>query len=549
MNFGEICLKENKISQTDFDGKEISTLKEKVQLYQLNFKSNIWNIFFQLYRSELVEVAYTEELSNRIDEINNLSNEVVTLKSTIDELLLNSNQAKLGRQDSSLEFEALSDKCPANGDNYNEASEAIQQDLMTELKSFEDKLKEKDKEIHLIDSNLKDKEQTIEKLHQILNFNSQFLVEIQTMNKMIEKKTKGSKAPSKAPSRDEFLDQQQFKESLEPETFHELSQVQAIQRLKENIEKILKEGMGSESPVLSGTKSQLQLQEERIKQAFLENEAAEKETEKKLGNNWGDDSPASLVEKTQQQDSEKTKLIEIGVESLSQQIVDSLVSTLSSEDNQINVLLPQTNKAFTHNGENTTEEIKQKNMEIKKLQDGLKFQKQQDKYHIEELQSSVQQERSQTLNMMEKLNEEKQGKTELQEEIYILRDELCDLQTQLVRHKDEIEELTSLYEAEKLQTLVLEEALAGEKENFNKLTKSLNDERKRSNETSSRDSDTIMELRTALEIEKEKEARLGVESPYPGGMKSHRGSKQSLLGSRQSLSHGQEKIQEDLVQV
>ena len=539
-------MKENKISQTDFDGREISTLKEKVRLYQLKFMSNIWNIFFQLYHSELVEVAYTEELSNRIDEITNLSNEVVTLKSTIDELLLNSNQAKLGRQDSSLEFEALSDKFPANGENYNGASEAIQQDLMTELKSFEDKLKEKDKEIHLIDSNLKDKEQTIEKLHQILNFNSQFLVEIQTMNKMIEKKSKGSKAPS----RDEFLDQQQFKESLEPETFHELSQVQAIQRLKENIEKILKECMGNESQELCEKKSQLQLQEERIKQAFLENEAAEKETEKKLGNSWGDDSPASTIEKTQQQESEKTKLIEIGVESLSQQIVDSLVSTLSSEDNQINVLLPQTNKAFTHhNGENTPEEMRQKNMEIKKLQDGLKFQKQQDKYHIEELQSSVQQERSQTLKMMEKLNEEKQGKTELQEEIYILRDELCDLQTQLVRHKDEIEELTSLYEAEKLQTLVLEEALAGEKDNFNKLTKSLNEERKRSNETSSRDSDTIMELRTALEIEKEKEARLGVESPYPGGMKSHRGSKQSLLGSRQSLSHGQEKIQEDLVQV
>ena len=115
--------------------------------------------------------------------------------------------------------------------------------------------------------------------------------------------------------------------------------------------------------------------------------------------------------------------------------------------------------------------------------------------------------------------------------------------------KDEIEELTSLYEAEKLQTLVLEEALAAEKDNFNKLTKSLNEERKRSNETSTRDSDTIMELRTALEIEKEKEARLGMESPYPGGMKSHKGSKQSLLGSRQSLSHGQEKIQEELVQV
>ena len=496
-----------------------------------------------------MEAAYTDELSNRIDEINNLSDEVVALKSTIDELLINSNKPKLGRQDSSLEFEALTDPGPAILENYNVAAEAIQQDLMTELQSYNEKLKEKDIEIHQIDAKLKEKDQAIEKLHQILNFNSQFLAEIQAMNKMIEKKTKGSKAPS----RDESLDQQNFKESLEPDTFHELSQIQAVQKLKENIEQLLR-GMGltinkiDDGPNgMLKNKSNLELQEERIKQAFLENEAAEKETEKRMQNTWGDESPAA--EKTCRE-AEKTKLIEVGVESLSQQIVDSLISTFSSEDNEINVLLPQTKKAFEHNnGEKSNEEIKHKNMEIKKLQDGLKFQKQQDKYHIEELQSAVQQERSQTLNMMEKLNEEKQGKTELQEEIYILRDEHCDLQTQLVRHKDEIEELTSLYEAEKLQTLVLEEALAAEKDNFNKLTKSLNEERKRSNETSTRDSDTIMELRTALEIEKEKEARLGMESPYPGGMKSHKGSKQSLLGSRQSLSHGQEKIQEELVQV
>ena len=496
-----------------------------------------------------MEAAYTDELSNRIDEINNLSDEVVALKSTIDELLINSNKPKLGRQDSSLEFEALTDPGPAILENYNVAAEAIQQDLMTELQSYNEKLKEKDIEIHQIDAKLKEKDQAIEKLHQILNFNSQFLAEIQAMNKMIEKKTKGSKAPS----RDESLDQQNFKESLEPDTFHELSQIQAVQKLKENIEQLLR-GMGlTINKIDDGAngmlknKSNLELQEERIKQAFLENEAAEKETEKRMQNTWGDESPAA--EKTCRE-AEKTKLIEVGVESLSQQIVDSLISTFSSEDNDINVLLPQTKKAFElNNGEKSNEEIKHKNMEIKKLQDGLKFQKQQDKYHIEELQSAVQQERSQTLNMMEKLNEEKQGKTELQEEIYILRDEHCDLQTQLVRHKDEIEELTSLYEAEKLQTLVLEEALAAEKDNFNKLTKSLNEERKRSNETSTRDSDTIMELRTALEIEKEKEARLGMESPYPGGMKSHKGSKQSLLGSRQSLSHGQEKIQEELVQV
>merc|ERR1719195_2415143 len=113
-------------------------------------------------------------------------------------------------------------------------------------------------------------------------------------------------------------------------------------------------------------KSNLELQEERIKQAFLENEAAEKETEKRMQNTWGDESPAA--EKTCRE-TEKTKLIEVGVESLSQQIVDSLISTFSSEDNEINVLLPQTKKAFEqNNGEKSNEEIKHKNMEIKKLQ-------------------------------------------------------------------------------------------------------------------------------------------------------------------------------------
>ena len=34
-HIGEIYLKENKLSQTDFDGREISTLKEKVQLLSI----------------------------------------------------------------------------------------------------------------------------------------------------------------------------------------------------------------------------------------------------------------------------------------------------------------------------------------------------------------------------------------------------------------------------------------------------------------------------------------------------------------------------------
>ena len=89
---------------------------------------------------------------------------------------------------------------------------------------------------------------------------------------------------------------------------------------------------------------------------------------------------------------------------------------------------------------------------------------------------------------------------------------------------DELEELSSFYEAEKLQTLVLEEALQAEKENFNRLSLSLSEERKRAEEAAVRDSETILELRTALEIEKEKEGRLGVESSHPLA-RSNRGSK------------------------
>ena len=70
---------------------------------------------------------------------------------------------------------------------------------------------------------------------------------------------------------------------------------------------------------------------------------------------------------------------------------------------------------------------------------------------------------------MEKLNCEKQSKLELQEEMYSLQDEIGSLQTQLLRHRDEIEELSSLYEAEKLQNCVLEEALQEEKDIFNKM--------------------------------------------------------------------------------
>ena len=162
-----------------------------------------------------MEVAYNEELSNRIDEISELSEEIIALKSTIEEILATSNSNKLRKTDSSLEFEILRDiSRPRTGqDNH-------QHDLMSELEDYDKKLKEKDLEISSIDSKLKEKEQTIEKQQQVIEFSSQFLSEIEAMNKMIDKKMKGEKSRSQ--------DDDSFhlpKESLEPETMQDFAQV------------------------------------------------------------------------------------------------------------------------------------------------------------------------------------------------------------------------------------------------------------------------------------------------------------------------------------
>jgi len=112
-----------------------------------------------------------------------------------------------------------------------------------------------------------------------------------------------------------------------------------------------------------------------------------------------------------------------------------------------------------------------------------------------------------------------------------------DLHTQLLRHQEELEELNALYESEKSQNAALEEAVTAEKENFNKMVSSLDSERQRSRAVSTKDSDTIMELRTALEVEKEHGSRMAMEahSPHPGRLKSAQGSRLSIYGSRNSL--------------
>ena len=201
---------EHKNCQTDFLDKELIGLKEKVKHF------------------ELVEAAYDEELSARIDENSRLSQEVSSLKSTIDELLLNKGKDKIRRQDSSLEFEALKGITEA-AEESEDIKENVQQDLMSELRSYEEKLKDKELEIASFDDKLKEKDKALEKLHKILDFNNQFLVEIQAMNKMIDKKTKGAAASKE----EESLDQgQNFQESLEPETLQDFSQVFSVMQIK-----------------------------------------------------------------------------------------------------------------------------------------------------------------------------------------------------------------------------------------------------------------------------------------------------------------------------
>ena len=57
------------------------------------------------------------------------------------------------------------------------------------------------------------------------------------------------------------------------------------------------------------------------------------------------------------------------------------------------------------------------------------------------------------------------------------------------------------FQAEQSQAAILETALANEKDNFHRLKVALDTERIRSREAIDRDNDTILDLRTALEVQ------------------------------------------------
>ena len=106
--------------------------------------------------------------------------------------------------------------------NTTEGEETVQHDLMTEIQNYDDKLKEKD--------------QTIDKLKQTVDFNFHLVREIQEMNEMFninnKKKEEANNSmndceeeSAKERIRHESFDVPNLNESLEPETMPEFVQV------------------------------------------------------------------------------------------------------------------------------------------------------------------------------------------------------------------------------------------------------------------------------------------------------------------------------------
>ena len=111
---------------------------------------------------------------------------------------------------------------------------------------------------------------------------------------------------------------------------------------------------------MKSTKNLLQIQEERTKQAFLENEAAEKETERKMKKSWTEDDSESVENLTEKVKRElelsdhldrtlfsttetsssgigDSASLESGLEDLSQQIVDKLLVKICKDGINYNI--------------------------------------------------------------------------------------------------------------------------------------------------------------------------------------------------------------------
>ena len=99
--------------------------------------------------------------------------------------------------------------------NPTDGEDTVQHDLMTEIQNYDDRLKEKD--------------QTIDKLKQTIDYNFYLVHELQEMNEMFnnmkETVTDSDDGKAKERIRHESFDVPFLSESLEPETMPEFVQV------------------------------------------------------------------------------------------------------------------------------------------------------------------------------------------------------------------------------------------------------------------------------------------------------------------------------------
>lgn len=538
---------------------------------------------------EAREAEYEQELEQKTGEVVALAAEVRELNVALEEALESS---RIHRAKSPEEFEIIDNVILDHGGAFSGSVKLgqtnVKDDLMSEIEKYEEKLKEK--------------EATIQKLIQATDLNSQLVLQIQEMKKMVhsakeEEPEDPVTAIAETRSRHDSFD---VPNSFEPETISGFVHLQEAERLKEDIgsllrsktvgksshpasdlppkaQKILDEknemilkmreeiqrmkmttkhliGDTEDTVSTPDKRIDLEVQEHRTQIAFLENEEAERETERRLRSSWTSEEetededlvPCESVENLTERVKRELELsdrldrslvtdrdnlsLDCGLENLSDHIVESLLVRIRQEGsrNDENSLVTGRQQVFLP--------VNSGRKEREQDTDRRVFLQEQERGEVEELRVAVQKERQQSLGLMERLNTERRTKCELEEELSGLRGEVGSLHTQLLRHQEEIEELTALYESEKSQNSALEEAVREEKSNFDKVMVSLETERLRSRAVSTKDSDTILELRTALEVEKEHGSRLALESPHPGSGKLGVGSGRiSQWGSRTSL--------------
>ena len=101
----------------------------------------------------------------------------------------------------------------------------------------------------------------------------------------------------------------------------------------------------------------------------------------------------------------------------------------------------------------------------------------------------------------------------------LLEAELDEIRRETARREEEKSAAVEAAEELRRQKKELREAIRCESENFRKLQSTLADERARTKSAADRDSETIIELRTSLEVEREQKLALEREIKSPPGKK------------------------------